>query len=254
MTRPLIGIGAHNDAVRYLQQRLVESGFAMDSAEIMDGIFSTTTTKAVRTFQAAHALLPDGIVGSKTWAALEGDHQVDEPPTVPAAATTTPGFTHAASALNAALADLRAGVVEIPPGSNRSPRIDEMTGWTDRPPGQQGPAWCAYAATTWWNKTPLPRFGSVDSIIGWARRRGLFHDPLLEKFKPTAGDIFCVVARNKTGSVPPDGGIHTGLVLATERLPNMVITIEGNSANRVRSIRRPSENLAYVRIPDSVVS
>ena len=253
MTRPTIALGAHNDSVRYMQQRLVESGFAMDGAELADGIFGTTTAKAVQTFQAAHALQPDGVVGPRTWAALDGDHQADEPTAIPATATTAPGFAKAARALNGALVDLRARVAEIPPGSNRGTRIDEMTGWTGRPAGQQGPAWCAYAATTWWNKDPLPRFGSVDSILGWARRRGLLHDPMFEPgFAPAAGDVFCVVARAKDGSVPPDGGVHTGLVLATDPQAGAVITVEGNSANRVRSIRRPAGGLVYVRIPDTV--
>ena len=37
-----------------------------------DGIFGAGTEAAVREFQRSHALVPDGIVGPKTWAALDG--------------------------------------------------------------------------------------------------------------------------------------------------------------------------------------
>jgi hypothetical protein len=128
-----------------------------------------------------------------------------------------------------------------------------MTGWTGRPAGQQGPAWCAYAVTTWWS-LKLPHFGSVDSILGWARRRRLLHDPVFEgAFVPHPGDIFGVVARRPaSGTVPFDGGVHTGLVLAVDPQADVVVTVEGNSANRVRSIRRPWGSLVFVRISDAV--
>ena len=58
--------GCRGDEVKRLQRLL---GFAEKD---IDGIFGSNTEKAVRAFQAQNSLVPDGIVGEKTWAALEG--------------------------------------------------------------------------------------------------------------------------------------------------------------------------------------
>jgi hypothetical protein len=245
-----IQLGSHGPPVGEAQQRLVENGLAIDAAELHDGYFGASTKRAVQTFQAAHNLAHDGIVGPKTWAALEGDHGPSSDLPVP---TTDPtplaGFSKAGLAVSHSLVDLRAKVAEIPPGSNRSPRIDVITGFHGAP-GVKGPAWCAYAVTTWWAPT-LPHMGAVDSVLAWARKRGYLYDPTMDAavFRPQLGDIFCVVSRLPDGTIPLDGGVHTGLVLATEGTAT-IITSEGNSANRCRSIRRQTAGLAFIRVPD----
>ena len=54
------------DAVREIQQALVDAGFPVD----VDGFFGAGTDAAVRQYQAANGLAVDGIVGPATSAAL----------------------------------------------------------------------------------------------------------------------------------------------------------------------------------------
>jgi peptidoglycan hydrolase-like protein with peptidoglycan-binding domain len=60
--RPTVRRGAIGDLVREVQRRI-----GMSDA---DGIFGPITEAAVRAYQRAHGLVPDGIVGPKTWAVL----------------------------------------------------------------------------------------------------------------------------------------------------------------------------------------
>lgn len=55
------------DLVKFLQKKL-----AVD----VDGDFGPKTEATVRAFQRTHGLVPDGIVGPKTWLELDGDHGV----------------------------------------------------------------------------------------------------------------------------------------------------------------------------------
>jgi len=55
--------GAQDELVRLVQQKIGMSK--------PDGIYDATTEAAVRTFQTAHKLVPDGIVGPKTWTTLD---------------------------------------------------------------------------------------------------------------------------------------------------------------------------------------
>jgi len=54
--------------VRYLQQKLTDAGCWTE----VDGMFGHGTDDAVRSFQRRHGLTDDGIVGPRTWSALEG--------------------------------------------------------------------------------------------------------------------------------------------------------------------------------------
>lgn len=119
----------------------------------------------------------------------------------------------------AALADLRAGVTEHPPGSNRGQRVDEMI----RNCGLDPPAaWCAAAVSTWMKEgaaalgvpNRVPMSASSSFFYRWGRDNGRLTT------NPQPGDI---------GLVPggPTGYIHT--VFAKGRLFGLVRTIEGNS-------------------------
>jgi hypothetical protein len=60
--RPTVRRGDRGDAVRVLQEEL--------GASEVDGIFGPRTEALVRQFQRDRGLVPDGIVGPKTWAAM----------------------------------------------------------------------------------------------------------------------------------------------------------------------------------------
>lgn len=66
--KPTLRRGSRGENVRILQENLRQLGFLSGAA---DGIFGTNTNAAVRSFQKAQGLDVDGVVGAKTWAALD---------------------------------------------------------------------------------------------------------------------------------------------------------------------------------------
>jgi hypothetical protein len=64
---PVLRFGASGDAVSYLQTLLCDVGETLTA----DGKFGQQTEKAVKDFQRVYGLTVDGVVGPKTWEALE---------------------------------------------------------------------------------------------------------------------------------------------------------------------------------------
>jgi len=69
-TKPTLRRGARGEYVTLSQTMLIQKGYDC-GASGADGIFGTGTENAVRSFQHDHGLSADGIIGQKTWAALD---------------------------------------------------------------------------------------------------------------------------------------------------------------------------------------
>lgn len=68
--KPTIRKGDKGPYVKECQQDLIKLGYSVGPSGA-DGIFGTNTEKAVKAFQTDSELKADGIVGPKTWAALD---------------------------------------------------------------------------------------------------------------------------------------------------------------------------------------
>lgn len=77
-SRPTLRKGSRGEYVTLLQTQLINRGYNVGSTGA-DGVFGANTDSAVRAFQKANGLTVDGIVGPKTYAAL------DKVPEAPAA-------------------------------------------------------------------------------------------------------------------------------------------------------------------------
>lgn len=123
-------------AVRAIQKRLNQVGCGPVPE---DGVFNSQVFEAVELFQARNAdatgapLSIDGRVGPMTWAALFG--------AVTVAPVAEPGSPLAREVLRVATAEI--GVMEVPPGSNRGPRVDEYLKSVKLKPASGSYAWCA---------------------------------------------------------------------------------------------------------------
>ena len=78
--RPTLRRGNRGDLVKQLQAGL---------GVTVDGIFGARTEAVVRQFQREHELIPDGIVGPRTWASLEDVESTEPMPAVPSGVVIT---------------------------------------------------------------------------------------------------------------------------------------------------------------------
>jgi peptidoglycan hydrolase-like protein with peptidoglycan-binding domain len=66
MAEPTLKKGSKGQAVKDLQQALLDIGVKPGPGKV-DGVFGTRTQDAVKAFQTAFGIEPDGIVGPLTW-------------------------------------------------------------------------------------------------------------------------------------------------------------------------------------------
>lgn len=96
--KPTIRKGSTGETVKKLQQNLISLGYDVGSKGA-DGKFGDQTEKAVKAFQHDHddsdgkALKIDGVVGKKTWAAIEAAMKTEPAPVTEVYTVTIPGLT-----------------------------------------------------------------------------------------------------------------------------------------------------------------
>ncbi|MDP3401943.1 MAG: hypothetical protein Q8R97_12565 [Brevundimonas sp.] len=123
------------------------------------------------------------------------------------------------------------GICEIPPGSNRSGRIDEYLQAVGSPLAS---FWCAAAVAAWFReagaKTPPSSAGSCDVWMGWAKLRGLW------QATPAIGSA---VVYGK-----PTDATHIGVVV---RVTPLLLSVEGNTSFDGFSRNGVAVDLKFVR-------
>ncbi len=100
--------------------------------------------------------------------------------------------------------------------------------------GKPGEAWCAYGVSYVLRQAHVP-----GSIYTGSHRTCLHQFPLTDT--PLPWDLF--------GWTNADGTGHVGFVAGYAPEPGQYVTLEFNSANRVRLCRRPREGLTFSRLP-----
>lgn len=70
-SRPTLRRGDRNGSVKLLQEKLNAAGLTPLALLVPDGDFGATTELHVAEFQRRHGLVADGIVGARTWRALD---------------------------------------------------------------------------------------------------------------------------------------------------------------------------------------
>lgn len=187
-----------------------------------DGKFGPNTSAAVQTFQKQQSLAQDGIVGPRTWQALESKY-IGIPPSqqqgTPPAGNTPASSDVVEEAVRIAVS--QNGVMEVPLGSNRGTNVDAYNAAAGAPPGSY---WCmsfvywcfVQSAAKLGKPNPMPKTAYCPYLYSWAQQKGKLVN------SPQRGDIFLV----KGG---PNGHKHTGLVTASQG--GQVDTVEGNTNN-----------------------
>ena len=166
--------------------------------------------------------------------------------------------------LDHALVELHFGVVEIPKGSNRGPRVDRYTGGRAEPWCGHFVAWCYFLA----GKT-IPGFLQPSPTVASPLASVQFMEDTFKKYGwwwpvgdakkglPGPSDLIFLKGRGKsdpaTGSSSPSAatrGRHVGIVETMDAA--YVVSIDGNWGDGVRRVRRllsPETISGFGRMP-----
>ena len=197
----------------------------------VDGDFGQLMASAVKLFQArsldsdGRPLSVDGAVGPATWSVLFGMGHVA--PTQ----TPVPPNELLRHVIDVAAREEQLHVREVPPGSNRGPRVDQYLRAAGIDPTTGSYPWCASfivwcfdgAARELGLASPVPRTPGVQDMWQKAGRAGFrriaYNSAIGDPSQVQPGHVFFI----DTG----EGHGHTGLVVG--RSGNDLHTIEGNT-------------------------
>lgn len=223
-TPPTLRFGDVGPDVGRAQARLVTAGARLR----IDNDYGKATLGAVRAFQRQQGLPDDGVVGPRTWAALDAFAPMPTPKRPDLVALVDKLPEPRRSALLRAIGDV--GKAESPRGANRGPEIDHL--------GPNGQPWCSSAVCAW---TGLPRMPKVlcppdASLEGWAIKHGVLRDAW------ATGAAF-LMGRGGSGSDAAGGSNpgHTGLVVG--ETGGRLITVDGNVGDAVTVCERRPDTL-----------
>ena len=161
----------------------------------------------------------DGKIGPKTQWAMD--------------ITTLPEWRQ--SIIRLSLSECAKGIIETPPGSNRSKDIDKYIAWCGLDPhssaGESGYRWCAAAAS-------YALSGGSSKPIREAGVKNLAESLIDTTDNPLPGDIAYIIRSNGTG--------HVGILLGINATHCMIN--EGNSNNRMEVVVRLRSGLKFASI------
>ncbi len=231
---PVLRLNDKGENVLVLRSALNSKGFTNTPGNT---VFDKKLLEVVTYFQQTNMdvsgkpLVTDGIVGAKTWGSLLAEADTRN------AETTKPALRGLSKVrkdiINAALADLRKNVREIPNGSNYG-------GGVERYLYNVGPqAWCCYAVCEWFkDATGHFPFGKRTGRVRELRDNAIFASRYYPKANniPVPGDAFVMLYRNSRGQLLGTG--HTGIIIATSTSLEDFNAVEGNISNRVRMMTR----------------
>jgi hypothetical protein len=243
---PTLSLGSRSPDVKRLETILAAEGFFTYPP---DDVFSEYTFEAVKLFQTKHIgpdgqyLEPDGIVGPKTWWALEHPTGADQKNNLQF--VYTDGLTPLRNkVIQLARAEYLKNVHEIPNGSNLSPDIRRY--------GGRGGPWCCTFTTYIFRSAGVIGFQEASTWAFWklAEKRGWFYpinstDP--KAFIP--GNSFLWQHKTALGGHWTRTG-HISIIVGANPNGWLFYTIGGNEGNRVklgsRDIRHSADLIGII--------
>lgn len=248
----IIKKGEKNKAiVKAIQRKLNEKGCG---PLIVDGDFGNLTNGAVKTFQIrntdvhGNSLLADGIVGAITWSVLFDEQRIVTPQKIKSVLLR--------KALDIAVSEI--GTVEIPPHSNRGPRVDQYIISSGLNPGNY--AWCAAFVYWCFNEAALqlntrnPAVRTPGVLKHWNQTTGkkiIAKDALEipDLIKP--GLIFIIDFGRGYGHTGIVENVNSGYLTTIEGNTNTAQSREGNGVFRLTRRKIKDINKGFIDYSES---